>query len=476
MANGTVKKSNKKIIYPEVVYGSRQGGNTEQWKVEEGDSKRGDAWTNFDKHVIKVPLVDDETASVVRGHELIHARISPDDFEVLEHYSEYEGLSVDSILSAEEVRVNTVLKCLGYKTELLTDGSEKESGKRLAKEGSAKAYDQMITFGAGLVNTSAFRAFINGVRSVDKEWALDLRELEKSILKEVRSFKSDVKRISNDRDSVYWSDKNQEDYKCLSRGFLGFSAPIAGIIEGYRKGNEDSEITNFTGVAIPTGKGKWAKLRIHNGIKLDKQVRGRLARRKKPAPTGSRIAYPSRLLTDPERRIFSQKPRDNGGIVLLDLSGSMSLSIEDIDKMVEASPGALVAGYSHNKGKPHSPNFWVLADRGKRVSTLSGINYGHGNGVDGPALNWALSKRRGSEPIIWVCDGIVTTDEDKGYHEGGKACAEIIKKHKILVTPTLSDAIEMLRHPSSSKSKVYGIVGIFLPKSLGGQDGKEVRL
>ena len=34
-----------------------------------------------------------------------------------------------------------------------------------------------------------------------------------------------------------------------------------------------------------------------------------------------------------------------------------------------------------------------------------------GNGVDGPALRFALSSRRGREPVIWVCDGQVTDSE-----------------------------------------------------------------
>jgi len=470
MAQSKKDKVERSVAYPELVYGSRKDGDTERWEVQEGQALRGEAWTNFIDHKIKVPLADDETARTVRAHELVHAKVSPNDPDQLSRYAEWSGLEPEAIISAEEVRINAILKATGdYDINNLVDGSEKESGKRLAREGSDKAYDQAIAFGAGLIGGKAFRNFIAGVRSVNKEWAKDLRQMELAILKQTRGYSAT--HLSENEPTTYeYNDETQVNEQ-LSWGFMRFTHNIANVISSYFKSNQGYKPEN-TGVPLDYGKDGWATLKIHSGIKLDTQVKGHLARRKKASSTGKRIAYPSRLLTDPEKRIFSQKPRNNGGILLLDLSGSMSLSIDDIETMVEKAPGALIAGYSHSQKNKY--NMTILADRGKRVSSLKNVTKGQGNGVDGPALDWAIGQRRGSEPIIWVCDGMVTNKRDQLFQEGAKACAEMVKRHKVIMVPTLGEAVKVLSNPRTAKSKAIGVVGALLPKHLGGQNGKTV--
>jgi hypothetical protein len=461
------------IVYPEIIVGSRPDGNSERWTVTEGFTERGQAWTDFTNKHIQVPLINDEVAQAVRTHELIHAKVSPVDPVAVQAWAENNGLDADVVMSAEEVRVNAISKKLGYNTDLLLDGSEKETGKRLAKEGSEKAYDMMIKGGGALLGTKAFRQFITGVRSVNKDWATDLREMEKEVTKVIKNNNANNLAHSGSRTI---QDDNGNAVGQLPYGFERYTGAIANIISGYLKQGGDVSESNNSGIEMPTGKDAWAKLIISNVVKLDKQVKGHLARRKKASPIGKRIAYPSRLLTDPEKRIFSQKPRNSGGVVLLDLSGSMSLSIEQIEKMVDTAPGALIMGYSANRNKSKQPNAWILADRGKRVSSLNGIPYGYGNGVDGPALDWAIGKRRGSEPVIWVTDGMVTGSGDGFYEAGAEACAKLIKKHRVLVTPNTDEAVEMLKAPKASKSRVFGFVGMHLTKAQGGTNGKLERV
>ena len=460
------------IVYPEIIVGSRPDGNSERWTVTEGFTERGQAWTDFTNKHIQVPLINDDVAQAVRTHELIHAKVSPVDPVAVQAWAENNGLNADVIMSAEEVRVNAISKKLGYNTDLLLDGSEKETGKRLAKEGSEKAYDMMIKGGGALLGTKAFRQFITGVRSVNKDWATDLREMEKEVTKVLKNSAENLAHAG----SRTIQDDNGNAVGQLPYGFERYTGAIADIISGYLKQGGDVSESNNSGIEMPTGKDAWAKLIISNVVKLDKQVKGHLARRKKASPIGKRIAYPSRLLTDPEKRIFSQKPRNSGGVVLLDLSGSMSLSIEQIEKMVDTAPGALIMGYSANRNKSKQPNAWILADRGKRVSSLNGIPYGYGNGVDGPALDWAIGKRRGSEPVIWVTDGMVTGSGDGVYEAGAEACAKLIKKHRVLVTPNTDEAVEMLKAPKASKSRVFGFVGMHLTKAQGGTNGKLERV
>lgn len=61
--------------------------------------------------------------------------------------------------------------------------------------------------------------------------------------------------------------------------------------------------------------------------------------------------------------------------------------------------------------------------------------------MDGPALRFALSKRKHGEPIIWVCDGMVTDGNgDNWYDNLGNECLELVLKHGVHMVPTVSEA------------------------------------
>lgn len=110
-----------------------------------------------------------------------------------------------------------------------------------------------------------------------------------------------------------------------------------------------------------------------------------------------------RLTTD--GRLFTRRrKREKGGTVLVDYSGSMSLSAESLREIIEAAPAAKVAVYS---GSGRTGRLVVVADRGRCASAegLRRARYGGGNVVDGPALRWLAGQ---AEPRLWVSDGIVT--------------------------------------------------------------------
>jgi hypothetical protein len=69
---------------------------------------------------------------------------------------------------------------------------------------------------------------------------------------------------------------------------------------------------------------------------------------------------------------------------------------------------------------------------------------------------------------------MVTNKRDQLFQEGAKACAEMVKRHKVIMVPTLGEAVKVLSNPRTAKSKAIGVVGALLPKHLGGQDGKTV--
>ena len=121
---------------------------------------------------------------------------------------------------------------------------------------------------------------------------------------------------------------------------------------------------------------------------------------------GARLGSIRRLLTD--GRAFRRDVRkpQKGGTVLIDASGSMDLSADEIRAILDRAPAATVAMYS---GHATTGAVSVIA-KSDRMATDREIDrrrgqVGLGNIVDGPALRW-LSKQ--AEPRTWICDGAVT--------------------------------------------------------------------
>lgn len=171
---------------------------------------------------------------------------------------------------------------------------------------------------------------------------------------------------------------------------------------------------------------------------------GKMGRRIIAWHTGRFPRYLSRIVTDPHKRIFSRKTRSLGAVVIIDCSGSMGLSQEDVKRLVHASAGASVLCYSSD-GRNQSPyNAWLVARNGRQTSALP--RFPGGNGVDGPALLWAAKnlRRNGSSPMIWISDGWVTGRGD-GYRPYlREECRRIQKRYNIRRVNGVSEAIDYL--------------------------------
>lgn len=147
----------------------------------------------------------------------------------------------------------------------------------------------------------------------------------------------------------------------------------------------------------------------------------------------------NRLLSD--QKLFDIKRKRPGGTALLDTSGSMSLSAEDIDQFVMAAPGLTVAGYG---GQGFDDGRMILyATKGKVVDRAYRRHVGEGNNlIDGPALKW-LGKM--PEPRIWVSDGQVTgTGESMNATLKAESKA-ICRYYKIRRIPSIPEALEVFK-------------------------------
>jgi hypothetical protein len=148
------------------------------------------------------------------------------------------------------------------------------------------------------------------------------------------------------------------------------------------------------------------------------------------------------MLTDPQKRIFDATKKGNGGVVIIDGSGSMSLKTEDIVRIVDTAHGATVAVYSADSAN-QKDNLLILAEKGKMVASLPERN--GGNGVDAPALRWAIDqKQHKNAPVIFITDGAVHGLRD-GYNDLlAMDCINLVLKHKVTVANDVNHGVKVL--------------------------------
>lgn len=185
----------------------------------------------------------------------------------------------------------------------------------------------------------------------------------------------------------------------------------------------------------------------------------------RPADSGAVPRRMERWCSD--QAVFSTKGRQRSGTVLVDGSGSMGLSHEQILHVVLKAPAATVAVYSGGRhmldGREISLEEWtrlhgvdraasarvtqdlnggrlqLLARKGRRVATIP--SRAGANVVDGPALRWLARQRA---PRVWVSDMRVTGVGEATSLELYKNAQDICRMFGIKVVPTVEAAIRLL--------------------------------
>lgn len=484
---GTGRVSRPVSAMPEAL--TREDRDTLPWRVEEGLPIRGDAYTNLDDRVMRVPYGLDESSRVIRAHEMTHAKVSPSaDVDAI---AKACSISPSMIRAVEELRVNLLVASAGFDVDLLVDGSERMTGERLAR---SEAIRPLVEMAIGTLFTKAHAELLKGVRSVRPDLADSLDHLCGDVVEQTvadraryrgnlrgrvakrnraRRYGDALRRSLPTTNLVLVDPLTLDSYRAPSyeltkelrervveipNGFH-FTLELARIVDSLitsTSPNGDSDATlpprpewgNDTRRGYTVGA--FAPLVWDRGVSLNRWVPNVMGRRRVRTTSGIVPRRVDLLLTDPDRRIFSREVRSTGGVVLIDQSGSMSLSVNDVERLVEASSGCVVIGYSHRPRSSGVPNIWTLADRGRIASRLRDGN--GGNGCDAPALDHAISIRRGSEPIVWVCDGYVTYSDDT--FAGRPDRLELlrrVRRHGVHMVNTVDEAIDALRQASTGR-------------------------
>jgi hypothetical protein len=126
---------------------------------------------------------------------------------------------------------------------------------------------------------------------------------------------------------------------------------------------------------------------------------------KKSTDAGIAVSDVSRVLTD--QKVFRENRPGIKGTVLIDASGSMGLSHEEIFQICAEIPGAVIGVYAGNSSA--SAGKLIIAANNGRILERKQLaaeraNLGS-NVVDGPALEWLANMPR---PRVWISDGAVT--------------------------------------------------------------------
>jgi hypothetical protein len=152
---------------------------------------------------------------------------------------------------------------------------------------------------------------------------------------------------------------------------------------------------------------KWGEMTIQTAT-LSHMIKAYVRRKGRAAPTGIVPIHWSRWFVD--RAVFDRKGKRTGGTLLIDISGSMDLTDQQLEAIVDVAPAITIAAYS---GLGATGLLTIIAQRGRRIETMKNFHsiYKHGgaNVVDGPALAWLLSQ---NEPRVWFSDEQVTGIDD----------------------------------------------------------------
>lgn len=446
-----------------------------RWTVHHCQAVRGEPKTDVTHRVMYAPSLDTELARVIRGHELMHAKLSPN-AEQFAQWVNREVASATALTVVEELRINYLCQHAGFDVKThLADGSELVAGERLAETGD---WANAVATAIATAGTAGHKQFLTGIRRHNRAWGDALLDIGKRAVREMKKAHRDrglamthehngmspygftyterlaewVDRLASfppptERKSESAKSKSKSKSIDKSDEGKGQEASHGNEAEaeegekGKRDGNPLKEITPSSEYG---GIPKWGELRLHREP-LPRYSNGGIGKKRIATNMGRRPRRMHRMMTDPAMRVFDRYSKGSGGMVIIDASGSMSFTVEQIAQIVENAPGATVAIYS-DKNSGRGANMWVIADKGRMVETVSHIDYGHGNGVDFPAIQWGVkNRRRSTEPLVWVTDGGVCGVRDSYSDTLAMQCLTYARKHGYIVVPHVEEAIQQLR-------------------------------
>lgn len=428
----------------------------EVWSIR--DSGSGQAFVDFSTNLMVVPLGDSPGESLIRAHETAHVKISPREIPELS--------STGKILTQaiEDARVYSFLNSVGIETDKASPWSENQSrtmerlsykdpifavGSYIASRRTKFRLDYLPEDVKQQVDSvleplfeeyektgdyPPFEVTLQVAKTLEELWEAseespgegegegkpeetsgdaesgsgeageDSGEATKETPREMPKPKNPL------GDTRKENPGSKDGRDAMAAVMRDISQPIAvsELPQIQLTSAETQELTEM-GVTPVMGTAYSAEMIVRNyPLEVPLTGKSRLKGIKKAAcDTGAIPRRMNRYATD--SAIFSRTVKRGRAVILIDCSGSMSLSSEDITEVLEAVPDATVALYN---GRGSEGYFVIAANERKSISpeNLYSFMFNPQNAVDRPALEW-LAKQT-AKPKFWVCDGIVTGRSD----------------------------------------------------------------
>jgi hypothetical protein len=378
------------------------------WSVQNGTPM-----VDLPGRVISVPTADTPAAAFLRAHEMAHIKITP--HKHAHELSAENGISMEAMQAVEDFRVHTFLKRCAIHSPAILSVADMLPGIKAIR--SQKMLMSMyLSMYPCPKQLRLFKQALSAAGKTDDE----LDQMHSLATALSQAFHMQEETLQSRMDALASPD-----------GFSALTVPIAKLFDELFDDDADE--------LIPVSRYAWAGHDYIPWGELEPVARATLS-----APKRSKRGHQKlwredgvipvatyRLTID--NKIFTRKRKLVGGTVLVDASGSMSFTDDDLAELISVAPGARVAVYA---GKRTSGRLVIVADKG-RMATSDAIAKAmrnadgeimYGNVVDGPALRW-LARQPG--PRTWVSDGIVTGENDSMAHNLRTEAVQLLKQHDI---------------------------------------------
>jgi hypothetical protein len=387
------------------IYPLPEAIKEKEWNVrEDGSAPRVNLLTGE----MFVPLGSKEHERTLRNHEMAHIRYTPSNWA---DETKDSNASVETVQAVEDFRINY---CAQHDALVnMSAGYGPLSTKTVEVLAEAEDIRQMvlasIAYGAIDVDREKCRvAFDTLLRDRDREV---ISAATNTISSARRIFATTIE-VAEWLDSLYPPDGENNANDDSDGGTGGRGDVAASGVDGDALSMSGLlEIVRPDLVTLLNTKG--------NGKRII------------ASKMGAVLYRPSNLLSS--GKVFRGVRRQLPGVTyLIDVSGSMSLTSEDVKGLILRSPAGVVATYSGNALKGE---LRIVAEKGRMCSEEDMTSLG-GNVVDYPALLW-LEKQKGKR--IWICDGATTGIHDRSYPSITRACREVEMRGKIYRYESIDD-------------------------------------
>ena len=400
------------------------------WRIKEG------RWPVFidrsdlegEGGVMQIPLDDSDYGRKLRLHEQAHIADTPVDAEV-------EGVSPQSIEACEDGRIiermnrhDPEWQRINLTTDVMPESiikRHKEDFERLGRklrgeEEPTSIKGTMPTPTIPLVQAARLLAMTRGyfeaqyfndmARRSGMPWAQEkVDELHREYI--------GSKKDPTFEDTVAYATELERWFNEMEQAMLEANAELAEAELPHRMHEiPDQKEEKF----------EWGKMKIQEAP-LTMKLRQDPSRKMRPVDMGAVPRYMHRLLSD--QRVFGRRRKHvvYQGTLLIDHSGSMHLSTDEVDQILSIWPAVTIATYC-GTGRGHGI-MRIVARNGRRAEqSWLGRPAAGANEIDGPALDWLIKQKR---PRIGVSDGHVSGAYENFHPWFGLDAAKKVTRGKI---------------------------------------------